>query len=431
MAGLPQWFTIDTPQNGLPQWFVIDKPQSKWQKFLSWVKDFWEWLVSFAWWLPKVVAETWIVDKPASWLAGKIGNPIREALGKPALTNEQLSQQKFSDMAKGSQVWGDPESKLAKTTTTVMDTAALLTAIPWIIKWWVKLAWIKALKEAIKKWEVTEQAIKKWWAGWILDMIREWSNKVNKISALPRWWIKEQWALARRWSWVDDVVKPSQKTLDSVATITEEIPKSKNMWVQTLYTNISNTISSLSDWLSWKLKNIKIRSQTAKLKWLTDALDDLYDETIEYSKPTANAISKAKDAIVNATNADEAWEAAKKLDKLIPDSIKNGVANGWKDALVYGRRRGARWAFNDYLDDVASWIDDVDVKKTFKKISDLYRWKWWIEENILLTTKKVTGMKDTIKSVAKKSAMWVVWLAAIKGLLSWWKPPTPSEYIPQ
>lgn len=395
------------------------------------VKDVWEWVVWFAGWIPKAIAWTRLFDKPmaklaqAAWfLANKAGYNVKT----PEQIQQAVKEQPFSAYAKGSQVGGDPTSKTARTTEWILDTAEAVTAIPGLIKWGLKIAGKKALKDAISKWEVTEKVLKKWGAGKILDMIKEWEAARNKVSALWRWGITDQSKLSKRWKWSKDVVKPSKKTLEWVATVVEEIPKSNKMWAQELYTQIWNKISEISEWLKTQLWQIKTWTQTAKLKALKGALTNLYDEVADYSKPTANAIKKAKAEILKSKNAKDAWDAAKKLDNLIPESIKKWASQG-KDALVYGKRRGAREAFNDYIDDVAEWVQDVNVKSTFKKISNLYRAKWWIEENIVQLTKPVVWMASKLKSLWGKALIWAWWLVAAKMFLRKGKGWDASDYI--
>jgi hypothetical protein len=413
------------------EWFIQQKRQEVLQPQESTIKNIGEWVVSFAGGIPKVIAETGILNKPIEALSNSVvGDVIRSWATKLFWAEDIKKYQQenawksFSQMAAWSQVWGNPESKAARYTENTLWALEMATAIPWLLKGWAKVAGMKALDKAIETGKVTEKAINKWWAGKILNLIKEWENKSNKIAALGRWGIDSQSAISKRWSWSKNVVKPSQKTLDAVATVKKEI-----VWAssdpQKLYTQLSNKIWDLSEWLAEQLKTVKIKSQTGKLKALKESLDNLIEETADYSKPTANAIKKAKESILKAKTAKEARDAAKQLDNLIPNSIKEWAAKWGKDALVYGKWRWARSAFNDFIDEAAEWVSEPSVKDMFKKISNLYRAKWWIEDNIVQITKPVIGIKQKLWTLAKNTAL--VWWAgyAAKNIFwvgEWWVP---------
>lgn len=395
--------------------FIQQKRQEALQPQESTIKNIGEGIVNFAGGIPKVIAETGILDKPIEALSKSVvGDVIRSWATKIFWAEEVKKYQQenawktFSQMAAWSQVWGNPESQAARYTENTLWALEMATAIPWLLKWWAKVAGMKALDKAIDTGKVTEKAINKWWAGKILNLIKEWESKSNKIAALWRWGIDSQSALSKRWSWTKNVVKPSQKTLDAVATVKKEI-----VWAssdpQKLYTQLSDKIWDLSEWLWEQLKTVKIRSQTGKLKVLKDSLDNLIAETADYSKPTADAIKKAKASIMKAKTAKEARDAAKQLDMLIPNSIKEWAAKWGKDALIYGKWRWARSAFNDFIDEAADWVSDESVKDIFKKISNLYRAKWWIEDNIVQITKPIKWAKQKIWKFIKNTALLWGW----------------------
>lgn len=120
------------------------------------IKDIWEWIVDYAWWIPKIIAGFWLLDKPADWLVENIANPIRIRQWKDPL--QPWEYKSFSEYVNGSQVWWNVESAAKKTTSTILSWLELLTWVPMLVKWATKIA---AKKWLIKLWEEAK-TIKSW-----------------------------------------------------------------------------------------------------------------------------------------------------------------------------------------------------------------------------------------------------------------------------
>lgn len=376
------------------------------------IKDIWEWVVWFAWGIPKIVAEIWVLDKPMQKLGEKIGGVIWKDFNP---------QQSFSESAWWSQVWWDPESKTAKRVEFWLDALELAT---WVaaLKSWAKFAAKQWLKKAVT------ESIETWWKKAIkvgkldksgkktLELIAESDKWKSLKSALSRWWLEEWWSKVKRfWLWSWKLVKPSQKSIDAAATISTEIPKaSKKPWK--LFTQVSDKIWELSTNLWGKLKQVKIWTRTSDKKTLIDSLKTLATETKDFSPTIYKEVNRAISWIKKAKNLDEVRQSAKTLDAMIPESVKKWIWD--KSAILNKLWRWSRDTLNDFMDVVAtSSNSDAAVKQSFKKMTNLYHALWQLEENIptLLKANKWFIPKTAwfLKEALKYSVWTAVWAAVI------------------
>jgi len=384
--------------------YIQDKRKEMMPKKTFWenVKDVWEGIADFAWWIPKAIASSWVLDKtmekvawsdvwlflPAMQWQGITTQQALQSLTKALVGEEELKRyqqeqwgKSFSEFSKWSQVWGDPESQLAKATSNTLN---VLEAV-----WWVP-ALIKAWWKAVVKW----QAGKKMWK--ILDVVRETENIGEKRAALSAWRIaKEPWALKKWWSWTKEVVQPSQRSVDAAEQIAKDIPNISKQ-PEVLYKQVSDKVSEIWNSLEWELKQIKVWSLTSKNSELQKSLSRLADEMWDLSKWSAKEIKKLAESIKNSSTADDVWKNAQKLDDMIPESIRKWVNLSWKDQIIYNIWRQARGWVNDHLDDIATMIRNVSVKDKFKKMSNYYHAMSQIKKKIWVLTKPQKWFKQKV-----------------------------------
>lgn len=390
-----------------------ERPKNIWDT----IKDIWEWVVSFAGWIPKVIAETWILDKQVQklneWVVWESVRNLAEKLFWKETVSEYQKQEwwkSFSEFAAWKQVGWDQESKTAVAIEYALDALEFATWLAWLktwLKFWAKQALKKSIKESIETW--WEIAIKssKLDSAWkqALNIIKESDISKELKWALPRAWLNEWRSWFMRWIfWTGKKVKPSQKSIDSAATISTEILKpSTKPWK--LYTQVADKVWEIASELWTQLKNIKTtKAPVATTEKLTELATEIGDYSPSMMKATRNLIDK----LASSKNLDEVWEARKLFDDVVWKNVK--LAKEWKSKILKTLRWESRWMVNDYIDDIANNIADVWVKWKFKVMTNLYHALWQIENNIS------TIAKPTIWALKKT---WMAFKEAIKYGVGW------------
>jgi len=342
--------------------------------------NIWSNISDVIWWayrsvvdIPQSITESWILDKPAEYLAKW---PVWEAIRswakslfwEKALKEYQAKEwwKKFSEVAKTMTV-GNPNSKLYQWTRVAWD----------VLQTWI---WVAQAAKSIAK-SGTKKAV--------LNMLKEADTVWGKRAALSRWGLDTQWPLSKFLKWSKDLVKPSKRTLEATDEVVNTIKwASKNP--QKLYTQISTKISDIWSDLSSKLKTIGIKWSNLSTKELNTKLVDLSNEIKDISPTMWKKLQVLSKNITNSADADEFRKSLQQLDDMIPENVKSWINLSWKDQYIYDAWRAARWAGNDLLDNIANNIPDAAVKKSFKSMSNLYHAKWQISQNIWRLTPKVT-----------------------------------------
>ncbi len=378
------------------------------------VKNVGEGVVDFAGNLPNAVASTWILNKPAAAVARGAGNVARFfwiPVASKEEVNKRLEANKFSDAARWSQVWGDPNSKVARTVSTVLNTAEL---IGWIGALWAGVARSIAKKEAANL--AAKQAAGKLtakditWTAWnnssiwkkgkkVLDIVSESENaKQTKIALKDgrlvdnsRSKVGEFLFGTKKWP----KVLPSQRSVESAGTILTEIPKASTKPIK-LFNQIGSKVDEIWGQLWDKLKTVDVSMlDDQKLKAYSKLDDFLKEPSVQEFWGNANAkkVKALTDKILNAKNADEIRQARKEFDALTPESIKNITAlSDAKAQVLNGFWKEARWEVNNLLDEVANNTSDLSVKKALKTMSNLYHGQNNILDKIGQTTKAKKGI---------------------------------------
>lgn len=400
--------TQEEVQQKFPEFYTVEKQkigkQKKW--VFSVASDILGWAYRSVSDLPQTIVETWILDKPAESVAKwpiweAIRSGVKSLVWEKALADYQAKEwnKSFSEVAKGMTAW-DPTSSIYQWTRTLGDVLQIGTA-------WIQIA----------KW-----VAKQWLKKSLLWMIKESDTVGNKRAALSRWWIETQGKLSKWWVWSKDTVKPSQRTLDAVEEIVNTVKwASKNP--QKLFTQVSRKISSLWSNLEDNLKVIWIKWAKMSKKNLRVKLADLSAEIKDISPSMWNKLKILSKDITKAENADDFRKALQRLDDLVPDSVRKWINLSWKDQYIYNARRAARSEGNDFLEKITDVIPDVEVKKAFKSMSNLYHAKWQIRNNIWRLTPKVIWMKTKIARFVKNAALiWWGWYIAgrVWSKAMWW-----------
>lgn len=379
------------PQRAKSLLIKAQQPQAE----QSTIKNVWEWLTSFAWWLPKVISETWILDKPVSALAQKVVNPLRSAIGKEALTPEQISSQKFSQMASGSQVGWDPESKVAKRVETWLNIAEWVT-------------WLAAVGKALSK-----RAAKKW----IEEVVSAKGTQRQMAEAIAEGRVKP-WATGIKkflFGSKPQVVE-KQSIQNATKTIASEIKNPAYKQPTKLFSQIDDLIETKAKTVANDLKWLKIWSFTKdKAKTYKLIQNGIVNNDAVNKFMTPKEIKNLKTAIEwikKAKTADQLRDARKALDLATPDSVKKATSIS-SDILQYRNAlwKQARAEINDLIEASATKYWKSSVKDVFRKMSELYQ----AQDNILSKAGKIVKETPWVFSASNLKKAAVVWGTAYGG----------------
>lgn len=353
-----------------------------------------EWLASFAWGIPKAISETGILDKPAEMLAKWVASWLSKVTGKNFKLKENA--QSFSELAKWSQVWGDPESDIAKNVETWLNVAEFAVAPATALKWLAK-------KTAIKE--------------WVLDLIGAKWNQKQMAEAIAEWRVSP-WAtwIKKFLFWSKPKVIEKWSIQEAGKTILKEIKNPAYDKPTVLYDQIDNLIETKARWISNELKWLKIWSFTKDKANATKLIQDWIVNNSAVNKlitpKEINNIKSAVQSIKSAKTADELWNARKLLDLATPDSVKKATSVS-SDILQYRKAiwSQARWEINDLIEKSAEKYGKKWVKDTFKSMSQLYQ----AQDNILSKAWQLIQETQWLLSKwnIKKAAIW--WLGLYAG----------------
>ena len=391
-SGVDLWAIASSMNNTAP----TAQPQQK-QTFWQKVRNVWEWLSSFAWWIPKAITETWIFDNMAQRLSQwKVWQAVRawaksifwEAeLGK---FQQQNAGKTFSQLASGSQVWWDPESKLAKGVETGLNIAEWVT--------WLAVIWKALTRRAAKK--------------GIEEIVWSKGTQRQMAEAISEWRVKP-WAtwIKKFLFWSSPEVIEKQGIQNAARTITSEIKNPAYKQPTKLFTQIDDLISTKANSVANDLKWLKIwsftkdKANTYKLiqNWIikNDAVNKLM------TPKDIKSLNLAIDNIKQAKTAGQLRDARKSLDLATPDSVKKASAIS-SDILQYRNAiwKQARWEINDLIEASATKYGKASVKNVFRSMSELYQ----AQENIL----------SKAWNIVKETKWLLSWENIKKAAVLWW-----------
>lgn len=354
------------------------------------IQNVWEWLASYAWWLPKVISETGILDKPVARLQELTAKWLSKLTGKEYKVKEWWPT--FSQFAAWSQVGWDPESKIAKRVETWADVLTMAGWLSAAAKW----LW----KRATKKW-IEEVVSSKWTQRQMAEAIAEWRVKPWAT------WIKK-FLLGSK-----PQVIEKQSIQNAAKTISSEIKNPAYKQPTKLYEQIDNLIETKAKWISSELKDIKIGSFTKDKANTYKLIENgiLKNDAVNklMTNKEINSLKNAIQSIKKAKTADDLWEARKILDLSTPDSVKKASSVS-SDILQYRNSiwRQARSEINDLIENAAEKFGKWWVKNTFKSMSELYQ----VQDNILSKAGKIVKWTSWLLSSEnlKRAAIWGAWL---------------------
>ena len=380
-------------------------------------KDIGEGLVNYAGSLPKYVAESGLLNKPVAAITRGVRN-VADKLGANVKSKEELNKSlqvnPFSEFAWGSQVGGNPESKVAKWVEKTMNTAELAVWAATLLKWISRAAGkqiskskAKSITKAIENGTLTEKKL--------------WSKGKQILSKLANEWVKEQ-RVALKWGRLVDnsrskigeflfgtkkaKIEPSKRDIEAVWSIIKEIPNASKKPIP-LYNQMTDKIEDIGKSLGSKLKQIDVSNlDDAKLTTVQKIEDFISEPSVQELYGNAN-IKKVKSLmwkILDAADADEIWKARKEFDMITPESIKN-ITNLSSDKaqLANSFWRETRGFANDLLDEIAKNASDIAVKDQLRTMSNLYHGQNQIIKNLGRLAKSKQGiinLENIIKTAA-------------------------------
>ena len=348
-------------------------------------KDVWEGMVSYAWGIPKAIAETGLLDNPANWVNEKIWPQVRaiatKIFGKKAMEDYQKSMQKedwspmkFSEFAAGSQVWGDPNSKVAK---WVSNTMSALEMVSWAgaIKWALKSkALTKAILPEMTK-AVTEardlakltRITKVLWKKVAVLSPRETEMKKVAGKVIKSGWTatKNVWrAIAAGEKETDNLIKvvtKANKVIDrnAVKNAIEKVPMTISV------KNDKLLAKNYKDFVAWAKKVIDAMPDD-KAETLLRARKDI-DKLVRSefpwvfedaaNKPFTDMIKKARNVINETINSTVWWDTVKNSlhkQNLLYDLAENIATKSKSEAI--GSTRFSRYLKRNPIIKRAGWI---------------------------------------------------------------------------
>lgn len=383
-------------QWAINRWYTIEKPDKSW-----FIQNVGEWLASFAGNIPKVVAETWILDKPIKKWAVFLADKIRRGVGKAPLTPAQIWQApEFSEVAAGSQVGWDPESKVARTTELVADVTSVAWWLsPVIKKWASKIGKVVAKRQAAKK------------QTNVLWNLLEKPNVKNIRKAIMDWRLKPEVKSLLKWTKAAEIT-PSDNIVRASEVVAKEIDKPWKTATE-LYWQMWDLIESKAKTLQSELKTMKIWTMTKKRKQFVDALDEAMEVGDQLTRSDMKKIDLLKTKVKNAKTADQIRDARKQRDELFSEAVKNPTSTSAPSTLRMNKVWLAwRNTANDMLDDISKMFGKDWTREMFKDMSSMYE-----AQQVILDKAADFG----------KSAPWIIGIvwkrikeAAIGAWLVWW-----------
>lgn len=396
-------------ENGAKMEGVNYESQKTW-----WFKDVIAWSLASAVSLPKIIADSWLINKPADYIArSPVWDVIRsgakwlfgeEAVKQYQQENIDKGVTNFSDFTQQPMMWEDQNSKLYKWSETAGDVIQIASALPALFKWWAKLL-----------------AKKKAWK--ILNVIQEWQTAAEKRLAVASGrltqWVKPWLLTPGRKS----IVQATQKSKDAAIDIVKDI-KNPSTNPTKLFWQLKSRVWEIWTQLEGKLKEVSIPK--GSVKTVSNTFNELASEVSDISTTVSKRINQLSQSVQKATNADDFRKSLQRLDDMIPSNIKKGKNLSGKDEIIYRAWRWAREAGNKFLDEIP--FTDANVKSQFKKMTNLYHAMWNISsrgaEAVNYTTKIPSQRWWTIKKTLWWLALWW-WLYAL--WKRWWS--SSSNYI--
>lgn len=291
---------------------------------------------------------------------------------------------------------------LQRSMESVVDTPASIMVSEWrmptawemVVGWIMQnVIWSRNIKKSKKlKWIMSERATK----DNMIEWLEQWTlmNPTGKLQKL------------RGGAW--NRLNPSQKTEKAMTLVKDEI-KWRSTKVPKLYKQMKDKVTEYSESLAEPLQKINIKWMTKMKKQVKDKLVEFASEIKDYSPTVYNQINKVLKDIDSSATMYDFRQAAKKLDDLMPNSIRTAAWKwGWKEWIIYGIWRDSRGAFNNAMDEYSWKLPEWTVKETFDKMTSMYHGMGQIKENVMDIYKQTKWVKQAAGELSKTALQWMM-----------------------
>lgn len=215
-----------------------------------------------------------------------------------------------------------------------------------------------------------------------------------------------------------DKIDLNQRLLNAKQTLAEKFPNLLKMDDVELPKQIDNEIGIIAKAIKPAFEQIKISTDIkGKIKETWEKIKRGQSKNPDFSFAGVNTMQKNfeneimpklmekfKDAKgkFREANLNDIWELVKGYDKSVPDRVKNATDVTSDSRLLVQKEAWLqnRELLRDTIDSLAETMKDLNAKKSFKQMSDLYQAK----EVILKNLKPNKGGEGRIKRAAKFTA---------------------------
>lgn len=370
----------------------LDWQEKQWEP--STLSNIAEWAYRFAAWLPWMIGETGILDKPAELLARWVAKVTGKEFDETAPS--------FSETLKESATGGDRESTAAKVTENVLWAAELV--------WWLA-ATKTALKVASKLTKESKllkpaTSLAKW------EIVKNSElNKVWKLIEQKTW---PAYTAAKRKAgeviekWGKIISLPSKQELSMIDDVKNIVDTTKSIDynMAKLGSTVDNEVENLVKIVSDNDAVVPKREVISRLKKLPKSPEIVWDVEKSYEK-----VIKLFEWFVKQNPWKASWLLRARKDFYQNTFVKKTLSN--PDSPLYDVVRQIGWEVNNIIWEYA-WSDLV--KTSLRKQSNIIR----VLENMSKKWEAIdsTKLKRFIKKNKWLISVWAGWLG-VWGLV-WW-----------
>ncbi len=415
---------------------MVTEPVEPKKTFWQNVKDVWEGLVDFAagQWVPfipvwmKDIATSGILDEPMNRLNKKIWPQVRAAatalFGKKAMEDYQKSLQKpdwtpmkFSEFAALPQVWGDPNSKLAKWVSNVEN--------------WLQVVWdIAAIKGKMINNKITKT---------LLSDTRKWANKVTALGKIVP-------VLSDREKEINkvagNVIKTGKTFTTNAARVEGAIKKEE--WNLIKLVEKHNPVVSFSDTIN-KMKAlpkpIMLKSDPVLAKSYDLAIQRFEDVLKSMPKEDWANLLKARkmfDSIVrdefpNLYKASTSTPLGKAIKAVreVPNEVLDEAIGLWKNkagqTVARTVTQGANWLTKTEAGLVKQSLNKQSLLSSAKEVLEKKAKK--LEKAGSTKLSRYLQRNPMVKNIWRNVTQWAIawWIFAWANKLIWWGSSTAAN----
>lgn len=333
----------------------------------------------FSAWLPWIIAETWILDKPAEYLARWVAK----------LTGKKFDENapSFSESFKASATGWDPESAVAKWVETWLDVAGMVGGVAGAI------GWIKQSKALASK-------IAKNKSAKVTQLIAEPETKRNiqtalrqeRLSQSTKWKIKTFLFGDKR----GDIV-PTAKLQKAQDVIVKEIAKPADN-VAWLYKQVDELVTTKSKTIEPILSSIEVPKSTVKNTKVLDVKRYVKElsKNDEFTSSQVKDLNRLYTNFSQSKNLNGMWKSRIDWDKSFSQAVKSvdpsnpSISPATRKA--YELWKSGRNAMNDIIEEIAK-SKGSNVKSVWDEMSSLYEALRNMENSVWIqNVKKIDGV---------------------------------------